>query len=360
LKLEQLTFTRFLAAIMIVFHHYSKGFFPFNTATGNLIVQHANIGVSYFYLLSGFVLMIAYGNKEKIVPAQFYLNRVARIYPLYFLSLLLILISYVAAHQMDNYRGLLLNLFVVQAWFPPEATKFNAQTWSIGVEFFFYLVFPLLLTYVYRKIKISYVLLMAIVFWLFTQILFNGLLKAGYDQGLNTSSHNILFYFPPMHLNEFVLGNLAGWFFLKQKKNTFKYHDWLLMGCFTILIYIMAGEQPISYHNGLMALIFIPVILILSEGSGWLSRVFAKRPLIFLGEISYGIYILQYPVFIFNYSVLKKLNITDPALKFYISLLVLILFAAFCYKYIEMPARKWIQGLYKPGARLKKSIPTGK
>lgn len=347
LKLEQLTFTRFIAAIMIVFHHYARGFFPFNTSPAHFIVENSNLGVSYFYLLSGFVLVIAYGNKEKIIPAAFYTNRFARIFPLYLFSLLLILVSYIAAHQMNNYLGFALNVFVLQAWYPPEATKFNAQTWSIGVEFFFYFVFPFLVRYVYKKSKLRNVVMLSMVFWIITQILFNYLLQTGYDKGLNTESHNLLYYFPPMHLSTFILGNLAGYYFLNKKKNLFAYHDGLLVLFFIILIFIMSGPTPVSYHNGMMAIVFIPMILVLSEGKGRIARWFSKAPLVYLGEISYGVYILQYPVFIFGYSILRRLQIEDPATRFFLTLLMLLVVAGLCFRWIEMPARKWIQERYR-------------
>ena len=65
MRIEQLTFTRFLAAIPIVLFHYSREIFPFNTPALNFWVVNANMGVSYFFILSGFVMAIAYGNRHR-------------------------------------------------------------------------------------------------------------------------------------------------------------------------------------------------------------------------------------------------------------------------------------------------------
>jgi peptidoglycan/LPS O-acetylase OafA/YrhL len=80
MKVGQLTFTRFVAAILVVaFHHYK---------TNNLF-SNANVFVSYFYLLSGFVLMLSqrerYTTKKEYIT--FYVNRFARIFPVYLLAL---------------------------------------------------------------------------------------------------------------------------------------------------------------------------------------------------------------------------------------------------------------------------------
>ncbi|MDW5290748.1 hypothetical protein [Formosa sp. PL04] len=64
MRLEQITFTRFLAAISIVIFHHGKNIFPFNQEGVSFIIKQANIGVSYFFILSGFVMVIAYGNKK--------------------------------------------------------------------------------------------------------------------------------------------------------------------------------------------------------------------------------------------------------------------------------------------------------
>ena len=64
MRLEQLTFTRFLAAIAVVTFHYGRGSVLMDNETLGLFFHQALYGVSYFFILSGFVMMIAYSNKE--------------------------------------------------------------------------------------------------------------------------------------------------------------------------------------------------------------------------------------------------------------------------------------------------------
>ena len=80
---SQLTFTRFIAAFLLFVYHFRE------IKSG----EHLNLGVSYFYVLSGFVMILAYGKKEHISPKEYYINRLARIYPLHIMTLLLAIVA---------------------------------------------------------------------------------------------------------------------------------------------------------------------------------------------------------------------------------------------------------------------------
>ena len=86
MRVEQLTFTRFIAAISIVIFHYAKDVPPFNFDVISFLFNQANLGVSYFFILSGFVMIIAYGQKKNISFLSYMQKRFARIYPVTFLA----------------------------------------------------------------------------------------------------------------------------------------------------------------------------------------------------------------------------------------------------------------------------------
>lgn len=141
MRLEQLTFTGFIAAISIVIYHFGLDVYPFNIGYINQVFSHANLGVSYFFVLSGFVLIIAYGNKDVIDFKIFIKNRLARIYPLYFLGIILSIFFSVIRLDL-NMNDLFLNLFVLQNWVSGTFYAINYPAWSICAEFFFYCSFP--------------------------------------------------------------------------------------------------------------------------------------------------------------------------------------------------------------------------
>ncbi|MGV0925571.1 acyltransferase family protein [Empedobacter tilapiae] len=118
------------------------------------IWEHFNLGVSYFYVLSGFVMIVAYKNLEKINSKKYYINRLARIYPLHILSMLLVIFFILLEIINNNIPKLavLNHILLIQAWIPRTALTLNAPAWSISVETFFYLLFPFIFqTYQFNK-----------------------------------------------------------------------------------------------------------------------------------------------------------------------------------------------------------------
>ena len=97
-----------------------------------------------------------------------------------------------------------------------------------------------------------------------------------------------------------------------------------------------------NYHNGLMAVLFAPFLLFMSANTGIITSILTKRPLIFLGEISYGIYVLQYPIFIMGNKLGKWIGFNAAPQFFYFNLLLLIGVASLSYLYFEKPMRKYL------------------
>ena len=94
MRIDQLTFLRFIAAIAIVVYHYGAAIAPFHFTAISFLFKQANLGVSFFYVLSGFVMMLAYTDKAPINAKLFLWNRLARIYPIYILALLAVCIFF--------------------------------------------------------------------------------------------------------------------------------------------------------------------------------------------------------------------------------------------------------------------------
>lgn len=149
-RIEQLTFTRFIAAISIVIFHFAADVFPFKFPALHSVFSNANIGVSYFFILSGFVMMIAYGENKRVAFWSYLKGRFIRIYPAYLLSLLLLLVYIYTIPSELTDKGLLLSLPLLQSWIPERAMSLNFPSWSLSVELLFYVTFPFLFNYVYR------------------------------------------------------------------------------------------------------------------------------------------------------------------------------------------------------------------
>jgi peptidoglycan/LPS O-acetylase OafA/YrhL len=348
MRLEQLTFTRFIAAISIVVFHQGIDVYPFNEDSISFIFRHANVGVSYFYILSGFVMTVAYSSYQKVDTLTFYKKRFARIYPIYFVAalLLLVLLQLIASINTDSieidYTGFLLNIFAVQSWIPGKAMAFNNPGWSIVVEFFFYACFPLLFNRFYTKYSVKQVLFAIVIFFIVSQLAFHfGLI---YLNTANVIYNDLLFYFPISHLNEFLVGNIFGIILMKSHKNNKHNYDFHIIALAILLILLL--KYPIDYvdyHNGLLAVVFIPILFLLSLNNGLITKIFNLKLFVLLGEISFGLYILQRPMYSFTIGVLRKLNFYHPAGSFYIYLIVLLFTSVFFYYILEIPARNSIK-----------------
>ena len=162
--LGQLTSLRFLAAM---------GIFVLHARNHNLIpsdfLSSLNLSncVSFFFVLSGFIIAYAYDSRSYAL-SSFYKSRFARIWPAAAFSTLIVVILLPRAlylPESDNYilflSILILNLLGLQAWLPVPSVffSFNAVTWSISVEAFFYLCFPFLQRLRTKKIVLLFLLL---------------------------------------------------------------------------------------------------------------------------------------------------------------------------------------------------------
>lgn len=340
MRIEQLTFTRFIAAISIVVFHYGQHVFPFNGEKIHFLFSQANIGVSFFFILSGFVMVIAYGKKDRIAFPDFIRKRFARIYPVYVLAILLIVGYYISVNSPVDFKALMLNISLLQSWIPDYPGTLNAPGWSLSVEMFFYLCFPLLFNVLYKKIDLLKMATLVLIIFMVSQVVFHLGIRSSFYHGLHSSSHDVLFYSPYMHINEFLVGNIAGFYFLRgMKERNYDLPIIILVAC---AVYLLKWKTGLNYHNGLLAIVFVPMIMLLSANNGYITKLFRLKSAVFLGEISYSIYILQLPVFAGLYKLMVYLEIEDPVIHFYTGLIALIIISSISYLFFETPLRKMI------------------
>lgn len=329
----------------IVVFHFGKSKYPFDSDKISFLVQYADVGVSYFFVLSGFIMIIAYGNKERVSFRQYIQNRLARIYPLYVFALVLLLLGWkLTARDGTKPLDLALNLLMIQSWFPEKAMTLNFPSWSLSVEMLFYVSFPFLFNKFYKNhhgLSIAF----ATFLWLVSQAVLHLLYTPLFFEPPLLTNLGFINYFPLTHLNQFVLGNLTGLIFLKIRHRS-QSHDFKILAVLLLIVLTLKYNNHWLVHNGLLAILFAPLILLISLNTGWLSQLFDNRFCIFLGEISYGIYILQVPVFLILYNCfIKDLGVSGNV-QFYFMTFMLIVFSALSYWIIEKPMRNLLK--FKP------------
>lgn len=117
------------------------------------IFHEGFLGVSFFFILSGFVLSFAYNERimnRKISFSEYFVARIARIYPLHLFTLIIALpftlVKMFHGEFLIESLKITLNGLLLQSWVPKSEFYFslNAPSWSISNEFFFYTLFPFL------------------------------------------------------------------------------------------------------------------------------------------------------------------------------------------------------------------------
>lgn len=327
--LNGLTATRGFAASMIVIFHFGLNVFPFSELQP--FFAKGNMAVSYFFTLSGFIMCYTYFNQQ-IGYVDYVKRRLARIGPLYWFAILLSIP--IVLQETGLAMKLILNLFFLQAYFPGYALSVNSPGWSLSVEFCFYLLFPFLL-WLYKINQRKFVF-GSVLFFVLSQIIHLFLV----DRNISGDMwwHELIYYNPIGHLNAFVLG-MTGYYFMNLiVARNIKLH---VLGVL-VLIILSLMYLPYSKHNGLLSPLFLLLIIGIAVKS---KTVLNVRPLVWLGEISYGIYILQMPVNYFTAKLNAKYFHLEGGAFFWFFLVVLIIVSTICYTYLEQPLRRKINGL---------------
>lgn len=345
MQLPALTFTRFIAALAVLIFHFDY-ILKLGGHLGNATIR-LNCGVSYFFTLSGFILVIAQVRQgellERVAPLKFWKNRFARIYPLFLTALGLLFLMYkVSGWGKMVGMPAFLSVTALQAWSPQYVLCLNTPAWSLSVEVFFYLLFPFLYGFLIR-LPSKTLLWLSGILWVLGMVILVPFMASS-----NFVVRWLVTYSPPIHTPTFLIGMMAGVLYVRHRDFLEKHLlavKALGISAFLFLSYslLYAPFYMIYHHNSLFAPIFCVLIISLSFPS-IIARIFALRPLVFLGEISFGIYILQMPI----KSWLSYIGSITPyqwADSLLINLIIVSTIAALLHFLVERPCRRWIQNI---------------
>jgi peptidoglycan/LPS O-acetylase OafA/YrhL len=352
-RLNGLTGLRTFAAINIVFFHFSNpNWFGWLAP----VVNAGYASVSFFILLSGFVLAYNYAGRARageLDKARFWEARFTRLYPIYFLSLLLswrmVPVEYHAHTHAMFWSGMVLSPLLLQGWIPEIATFLNTPAWTMSAESAYYIAFPWLANWKKPERAGPQLAKMAVVWGL-------GLIPGTLYIVLNPDgiAHpdrwswgpwlQVLKYTPLPHLASFVFGvMLANLDELVGRTSRLR----LILGVFgfaaTFGILSMGGRVPYAIvHDGLLMPLFGCIILGLA-GNNKLAYAMGWRPLVFVGEASYCLYLLHFNLWnlIHDSHLLERTGLIrfDP----WISYVLLIGLAVLALYMVEKPAQRQLR-----------------
>lgn len=269
------------------------------------------VGVDIFFVLSGFlitsILVQGYKRNSSIGLKQFYYRRALRLLPALFV-LVLFCIGYALLLQpvdkaFETLKGVLYTMFYVANWaqVPPNSPGIGplSHAWSLSVEEQFYIIWPLLLMGVLR-LKSKGLALAVLSSIIAISVICSVLLwyaKVSYFRmyfGSDTRAHELLI--------GCVAALILTWGTIRQSirfQQTFHTAAAISFAGILLAIFLVRYNTAFVYNGGftLVALGTAIVILDLLLFPSLLSRFFEIAPLVWIGKISYGLYLWHYPIF---------------------------------------------------------------
>jgi len=308
--LPQLDGLRAVAVLLVCIHHW--------TEVGNRL---GVLGVQVFFVLSGFLITGILLREKTAISAgdqtigfslrQFYIRRVLRIFPLYYFCLaLFIVFDRFDAREVGIWHALYLSnvFFFLHGGFSDPFSHYFAHFWSLSVEEQFYMFWPFLI-FLVPLVRLKGVILAVILVAPLSRVASYWLV------GTEFVSHSILLV---SNLDALGLGGLAAWWY--QTRNSVpvavtRVAKWLVPVCFAEIV-VVRLVPPQSWFPLLdapaVAVVGLYLVLSAAKGFGGLAgQVLSNRMVVYLGRISYGLYIWHMfaPPFVRN--ILKALGLPE-------------------------------------------------
>lgn len=322
---------RALSVILVIFFHFDL----FNLTGGF-------IGVDIFFVISGYLItyIICHSlDKKKFTICDFYIRRARRILPALYITILFSLSIGFFIFGIEHFDRLKTSslysiLGISNFFFASEYSYFDfnkifkplLHTWSLSVEIQFYLLWPFFIWFFYsflkEKIKYLIILLFFLIF----------IISLVYSQ-----RSEAFFYFTPFRFYEFLIGSILVFykFDFKNKLNDLIF----IFGIITILFssFLFTENTNFPAGNALVPCFGACLIIISSNKLILFKNLYINKYSIFLGKISYSIYLFHWPILIFlQYTIINNLNFFLKGF-----LIVFIFFISYLsYSYIETPFRK--------------------
>ena len=319
-KLDSLQALRAWAFLGIFFLH--AGFF----------IDWAELGVSTFFVMSGFLMEYRYDNTDFAVSFRdnlsFSLKKIRKLYPLHIITMLLALLIVIISTLSTgvNFGAIMdigfktaLNVTLMQTWVPFSYinTSLNGVAWYLSVTMFLYFMYPCIKriiehTPIFRLYVICGVILLAEVISCIPFIILVG----------NDSPTYIWFMytFPVFRLGDFFIGCVLKRIFCEGKKRSIESSKATVIEILTVLVtvfvFILLRKEPgnvilLALHN--WTTVYIPLaaawVMLFAVNKGALTRMLSNKVAMFIGNISAYAFLIHYVTTMYFSVVLSNSNI---------------------------------------------------
>jgi peptidoglycan/LPS O-acetylase OafA/YrhL len=354
-SIASLTGIRGVAAVWVMLYHIQS----FSPEFGLPFLRQIPLfgmgwaGVDLFFLLSGFILFYVHGEQFRrlswVKLRDFAVLRVLRVYPPAAAALLIILAIviadpgfahwYPAIHSRDDLTpgAFVRTLFLTTRWYPPFVGDWNQPTWSLSAEIVGYCGFPFAALLITRYVNAwagAALALMTIAFPPVLKLL------------LNDHMDNDLFGFALIRMAGYFLGGMALCrFYRLTPRLSARLADWL--GGAAIVAIVVISIFPAA--AGYIAFAFGLLIFSLASGVGLVDRLLASPVAMFLGRISFPLYLIHVMALMWLRYLIQSQHIGWPYAALCLVLYVVIVMGAAyaLHLFVERPFQRWSHSLVR-------------
>ncbi len=344
--IRPLTSLRFFAAYCVVILHFSMmlpGFYDIIHSP----LRMGYLAVDFFFILSGFILTHSYimaVEQGRFSRRDFYIKRLARVYPVHFVNFIILVLGSVftaqagyAVEEKFSVQCFASTLLMVQAWgFQyKEGLCFHSPSWSVSAEWFAYLAFPFL-AFALLKLKPVLAVWLSLLLFLLLYALYWFFMPVPLTHALE---HFSIFRILP----EFMMGMSL---YLYGRGHQARYYGaWP----FLVLAAVIFALSSFGFLDFITVPLLAALIFIGAEQARRNYRtVLDSKALYYLGEVSYSIYMVHMAVIALFSALIHVLAqvypLSDPL--FYVLwagfMIFVIPVSMWMYTDIEMPARHYI------------------
>ena len=293
---------RAIAVISVIFYHAENSFKNLKILPGGFV------GVDIFFVISGFlitsIILKELSETGTFSFKNFYVRRIKRIIPVLLLVFIttfpFIWLFFIPTSFLDFSESLISSLFFLSNYnFYLSGELYDAEssllkplmhTWSLSIEEQYYIIFPLVLTIVFRFFK-NYLFKIFILFFMvsFISMIF-----------IFHKNESLAFFSFFSRFWELILGSITAILYYK-KKSTHKFNDdiysffGLLLIFYSIIFFNEETKSP--YISTLLPVIGTSLVIYFNNKNGFIYKILSLRYLVFIGLISYSLYLWHYPIF---------------------------------------------------------------
>jgi len=331
--LPALTGLRFVLALWVIAHHLTgpgQMLEPAAAAAPSplfALIRGGYLAVTTFFVLSGFVLARSYREMDwsRRNLLRYGAGRVARVYPVYLLSLLVVAPFILADPAPAKTPLLAAHGLLVQGWLGHIPVNWNTPAWSLSCEMFFYLSFPLAAVAVARAGWRQTIAVAAAATCL-TRVLW----ACGVPDDIK----------PIIHLSDFLMGVAAARIYdLLGERGWRRSGVWLYGPALVLSAALIARPDwlpPRVDLNSALRPLNALLLIGLAIGGGTAARALSTRLAVYLGKASYAMYILHVPMLWWYLRWAR-----EASASVYISAVIAV--SALVYRFVEEPANRWLR-----------------